>query len=91
LNDWLQVADSAADTLAVKITELAARHGLRITTDPGELVGYYVVAPDRYNEGVKWNALHQIPGTLAEARETSPGTPGRRIAVMYLLPEGGKA
>ncbi|MFD4444891.1 hypothetical protein ACFWPK_34460 [Nocardia sp. NPDC058519] len=33
LNDWLQVADSAADTLAVKITELAARHGLRITAD----------------------------------------------------------
>ncbi|MEV4155440.1 hypothetical protein AB0J48_20660 [Nocardia salmonicida] len=95
LVDWINRNPGRADLtgfgMASLLAEAAARHGLRITTDPGpgELIGHYCVQPYDDN-GEPWTAMHRVPGTLAEVRNSAAEDARRRVAVMYLLPEGGE-
>lgn len=92
LREWLKISRHTPDLgqLASQLESIAPRHGLRITTDPapGELVGYYAVAPADEQMHVKWIARHLSPGTLADAAEAARDRFDSRVAAMHLLPEG---
>lgn len=88
---WTKSMSPNAVDLEIELRAAADRHGLRITTDPelGELIGHYCVEPDDRNK-LPWTTTHRIPGTIAEATEAAAQYGRRRIAALYLLPEGGQ-
>lgn len=94
LRVWLHGSTQKPDLgqLASQLETFAARHGLRITTDPdpGELIGYDVARHDGDEWVVDGEDGHWSPTAegLARARMHSPDS---RVAALYLLPEGGQA
>lgn len=83
----------APDLTPVVLAEIAARHGLRITTDPGELVGYTAVVPINSDGG--WMLDHGV-GTygsddLDSIRSLVSRSGHQCVVALRLLPEGGKA
>ncbi|MGV9742830.1 hypothetical protein [Nocardia farcinica] len=76
--------------IADDLDEIAARHGLRITQDPGELVGYSYVQPSEFGPG--WclidNAGTWQPDDLDLAEEQAEGV--QRVAALYLPARDGQ-
>ncbi|MFC4124897.1 hypothetical protein [Nocardia rhizosphaerae] len=83
-------------TLAIALSASAARHGLRITTDPGQPgdpVGYITLVPRdghfgrgwRQSSDYMWRA-DNLDEAVSHARDT-----GESVAAVYLLPEGSQA
>jgi hypothetical protein len=77
--------------LASILATCAARHGLRITTDPGRLIGYAEARQHGVNEDwvVQDGTWPSGPQGLADARKHK--STNTSLAAVYLLPEGGKA
>lgn len=75
---------------AIALHAAAGRHGLQITADLGEPVGYTTLRP----EGDRWRQPEQLGRATARdeylgyARDAGDGS---RAAVVYLLPEGGQS
>lgn len=82
-----------SDRAWVELAEAAHRHGLCITTDPGELVGYTSVYPPALAEGWEHDEVHVWGrNELDAAREfaTARTPQGQRLAAVHLLPEGAE-
>ncbi|WP_446224950.1 hypothetical protein ACTWPB_07485 [Nocardia sp. IBHARD005] len=92
LRTWLQSSTRTPDLgqLASQLESVAARHGLRITTDhepapPGSLIGYTHVRAC----GGDW--VIATPARLYSSNVVRAERPtGLRTVALYLLPEGGR-
>lgn len=92
LAEWLNDHHSRPDAgqIASVLDTLATEHGLHITTDPGDLLGYLYYVKDA--ETRQWYPKPDrtwMADGLDNARRY--GAPGARLAAVYLLPEGGQA
>ncbi|WP_280304932.1 hypothetical protein [Nocardia neocaledoniensis] len=76
--------------IADALGEIAARHGLRIARDPGELIGYSYAQPREFDPG--WCLVDMAgtwqPGDLDMAEEQVGGV--QRVVALYLPAEGGQ-
>lgn len=89
----VDIRDAHFMDVATLLSDLAASQGLRITTDPGELVGHTAVVPINSDGG--WMLDHGA-GTygsddLDSIQSLVSRSDHQRVAALYLLPEGGKA
>lgn len=79
-----------AERAATELITMAAQFGLRITADPGELVGYSYVKPREFEPG--WVLIDDAgtwqPGDLDMAEEQAEGV--QRVVALYLPAEGGQ-
>ncbi|NEW49370.1 hypothetical protein GV792_04840 [Nocardia cyriacigeorgica] len=84
-----QLSALQVDTIHHLLTSLADAHGLRITTDPGKLLGYLYVKNAETRQWYPQADRTWMADGLDNAR--TYGAPDTRLAAVYLLPEGGQA
>lgn len=79
--------------LASMLEDTAKRHGLRITTDPGDIVGYAEVGP-RCNGEPGYSLVDEVgtwqPGDLDMAWADVAAT-GHLLVALHLVPKGGQS
>ncbi len=82
------IALMADPEIADELDEIAASHGLRITRDPGDLVGYTLARPCEDSPGwVVSNSGSWQPNDLGLA--IAAALSHERVVAVRLLPEGG--
>lgn len=87
IDRWHETPD--VGRLLSTLETIAASHGLRITTDPGELVGYAEVQPRPQDPG--WYIAHAGSWQPDERPERNDLNPGARVVALYLPPDGSQA
>ncbi|MFI7527521.1 hypothetical protein [Nocardia salmonicida] len=79
--------------IADDLDEIAARHGLRITCDPGDIVGYAEVGPRRNGEP-GYSLVDEVgtwqPDDLDMAWADVAAT-GHLLVALHLVPKGGQS